>query len=103
MAAISINVASVKPLADRVFVKVSPSEEKTAGGILLPDTAKEKPQVGEVVTVGAGKRKDDGEYVPLEVKVGDKVLYSKYAGTDIKLGSEDYVLLSEKDILAIVS
>ncbi|AFZ35348.1 10 kDa chaperonin [Stanieria cyanosphaera PCC 7437] len=103
MAAISINVSTVKPLGDRVFVKVSASEEKTSGGILLPDTAKEKPQVGEVVAVGPGKRNDDGGNVPLEVKVGDKVLYSKYAGTDIKLGGEDYVLLSEKDILASVA
>ena len=103
MAAISINVSTVKPLGDRIFVKISASEEKTAGGILLPDTAKEKPQVGEVVTTGPGKRNDDGSRSELEVKVGDKVLYSKYAGTDIKLGSEEYVLLSEKDILAVVS
>jgi chaperonin GroES len=103
MAAISINVSTVTPLGDRVFVKVNPSEEKTAGGILLPDTAKEKPQVGEVVAVGPGKRNDDGSRSPLEVKVGDKVLYSKYAGTDVKLGGEDYVLLSEKDILASVA
>lgn len=103
MAAISINVTTVKPLADRVLVKVSPSEEKTAGGILLPDTAKEKPQVGEVVSVGPGKRNDDGTYSAVEVKVGDKVLYSKYAGTDIKLGGDDYVLLTEKDILAAVA
>jgi len=103
MAALTINVSTVSPLGDRVFVKVSPSEEKTAGGILLPDTAKEKPQVGEVVAVGPGKVKDDGTRTPMEVKVGDKVLYSKYAGTDIKLGSDDYVLLSEKDILASVA
>jgi chaperonin GroES len=102
MAAISINVSTVKPLGERVFVKVNPSEEKTAGGILLPDTAKEKPQIGEVVAVGPGKRNDDGTYSPIEVKVGDKVLYSKYAGTDVKLGGDDYVLLSEKDILASV-
>jgi chaperonin GroES len=103
MAAISINVSTVKPLGDRVFVKVSPSEEKTAGGLYLPDAAKEKPQVGEVAAVGPGKRNDDGGFTELEVKVGDKVLYSKYAGTDIKLGDDDYVLLSEKDILAAVS
>ena len=103
MAAISINVTTVKPLGDRVFIKVSASEEKTAGGILLPDAAKEKPQVGEVVGVGPGKPQDGGGHTPLEVKVGDKVLYSKYAGTDIKLGGEDYVLLSEKDILAAVA
>ncbi len=103
MAAITINVSTVKPLGDRVFIKVSASEEKTAGGLYLPDAAKEKPQVGEVVGVGPGKRNDDGGYTALEVKVGDKVLYSKYAGTDIKLGGDDYVLLSEKDILAAVS
>ncbi len=102
MAAITISVSTVKPLGDRVFVKVSPQEEKTSGGILLPDTAKEKPQVGEVAAVGPGKRNEDGSHAEPEVKVGDKVLYSKYAGTDIKLGGEDYVLLSEKDILAIV-
>ncbi|HEY9646686.1 MAG TPA: co-chaperone GroES [Chroococcidiopsis sp.] len=102
MAAVSLSVSTVKPLGDRVFVKVSASEEKTAGGIFLPDTAKEKPQVGEVVQVGPGKRNDDGSRQELEVSVGNKVLYSKYAGTDIKLGTEDYVLLYEKDILAII-
>lgn len=102
MASITLNVTNLKPLGDRVFVKVSESEEKTAGGILLPDAAKEKPQVGEVVAVGEGKRNDDGSRAALDVKVGDKVLYSKYAGTDIKLGGAEYVLLSEKDILATV-
>lgn len=102
MAALSLSVSTVKPLSDRVFVKVTAAEEKTAGGILLPDTAKEKPQVGEVAAVGPGKRNDDGSRQEPELKIGDKVLYSKYAGTDIKLGTEDYVLLSEKDILAIV-
>ncbi len=103
MAAVSLSVSTVKPLGDRVFVKVSAAEEKTAGGILLPDNAKEKPQVGEIVSVGPGKRNDDGSRSEVEVKVGDKVLYSKYAGTDIKLGTDEYVLLSEKDILAVVS
>jgi len=102
MAAISLSVSTVKPLGDRVFVKVSASEEKTAGGILLPDAAKEKPQIGEIAAVGPGKRNDDGSRQEVDVKVGDKVLYSKYAGTDIKLSGEEYVLLSEKDILAIV-
>jgi chaperonin GroES len=102
MAALSLSVSTVKPLGDRVFIKVSASEEKTAGGIFLPDTAKEKPQVGEIAAVGPGKRGEDGTRQEVEVSVGDKVLYSKYAGTDIKLGSEEYVLLSEKDILAIV-
>lgn len=103
MAAVTLSVSTVKPLGDRVFVKVSAAEEKTAGGLYLPDNAKEKPQVGEVVAVGDGKFKDDGARQPLDVKVGEKVLYSKYAGTDIKLGTDEYVLLSEKDILAIVS
>lgn len=103
MAALTINVSTVNPLGDRVFVKVSASEEKTAGGILLPDTAKEKPQIGEIAAVGPGKLNDKGERVALEVKVGDQVLYSKYAGTDIKLNGDDYVLLSEKDILAAVA
>lgn len=103
MAAVSLSVSTVTPLGDRVFVKVSASEEKTAGGIFIPDAAKEKPQVGEISAIGPGKRNDDGTRQELEVKVGDKVLYSKYAGTDIKLGNDEFVLLSEKDILAIVS
>jgi chaperonin GroES len=103
MAAVSLSVSTVKPLGDRVFVKVSAAEEKTAGGIILPDNAKEKPQVGEIMQVGGGKFNDKGERQAMEVKVGDKVLYSKYAGTDIKLGGDDYVLLSEKDILAVVA
>ena len=103
MAAVTLSVSTVKPLADRVFVKVSASEEKTAGGLYLPDTAKEKPQVGEVVALGPGRRNDDGSRQEMEIQVGDKVLYSKYAGTDIKLGTEEYVLLSEKDILAVVA
>ncbi len=103
MAAVTLSVSTVKPLGDRVFVKVSASEEKTAGGLYLPDTAKEKPQVGEVVSLGEGKRNDDGSRQQMEVNVGDKVLYSKYAGTDVKLGTEEYVLLSEKDILAVVA
>jgi chaperonin GroES len=102
MASVSLSVSTVKPLGDRVFVKVSASEEKTAGGILLPDTAKEKPQIGEIMQVGPGKRNDDGTRQEPEIKIGDKVLYSKYAGTDIKLGGDEYVLLSEKDILAVV-
>lgn len=103
MAAVSLHVSTVKPLGDRIFVKVAEAEEKTPGGILIPDTAKERPQVGEVVAVGPGKRNEDGSRQPVEVNVGDKVLYSKYAGNDIKLGNEDYVLLSERDILAKVS
>ncbi|MBW4663561.1 MAG: co-chaperone GroES [Chroococcus sp. CMT-3BRIN-NPC107] len=103
MAAVTLSVSEVKPLGDRVFVKVSAAEEKTAGGLYLPDNAKEKPQVGEVVALGDGKRNDDGSRQQMEVEIGNKVLYSKYAGTDIKLGTEEYVLLSEKDILAVVA
>lgn len=103
MAAVSLSVSTVRPLGDRVFVKVSAPQERTAGGLYLPDNAQEKPQVGEVAAVGPGKRNDDGSRQEVDIKVGDKVLYSKYAGTDIKLGTEEYVLLSEKDILAIVS
>lgn len=103
MPSIVLSVSTVKPLGDRVFIRVSESEETTAGGIFLPDSAKEKPQVGEIVAVGPGKRNDDGIRQAVDITVGDKVLYSRYAGTDIKLGTEEYVLLSEKDILAIVS
>jgi chaperonin GroES len=103
MATMSLNVSTVKPLGDRVFIKISEKEEKTAGGIFLPDTAKEKPQIGEISAVGPGKLDDKGVRQPMEVKVGDKVLYSKYAGTDLKIGTDDFVLLAEKDILAIVS
>jgi chaperonin GroES len=100
MATLTLTVSKVKPLSDRVFVKVSEAEEKTAGGIVLPDTVKEKPQVGEVISCGSGKRNEDGSYQAMEVEVGDRILYTKYTGTDIKLGNEDYVLLHEQDILA---
>jgi chaperonin GroES len=101
VATITVAASSLKPLGDRVLVKVLAQEEKTAGGILLPDTAKEKPQVGEVTAVGEGRVTDKGERLPLEVKVGDKVLYAKYAGTELKVAGEEYILLAEKDILAI--
>ncbi|MGB3494934.1 MAG: co-chaperone GroES [Elainellaceae cyanobacterium] len=102
MATVSLGVSTVKPLGDRILVKVSEAEEKTAGGIILPDSAKEKPQIGEVAEVGSGKRNDDGSFQEVDVKVGEKVLYSKYAGTDIKIGGDEYVLLREQDILATV-
>jgi chaperonin GroES len=102
MPALSLNVSTLKPLGDRVLVKIAEQEEKTAGGIFLPDNAKEKPQVGEVAAVGPGKRTDDGKLIVVELEVGAKVLYSKYAGTEVKLGAEDYVLLTERDILAVV-
>ncbi|MEN9252598.1 MAG: co-chaperone GroES [Thermostichales cyanobacterium BF3_bins_165] len=102
MAALTLNVSTLKPLGDRVFIKVAEQDERTAGGIFLPDTAKEKPQVGEVVAVGPGKKTDEGKVIAMDIKVGDRVLYSKYAGTEVKLGNDEYVLLSERDILAIV-
>ncbi len=92
----------IKPLADRVIVKPSPAEEKTKGGIILPDTAKEKPVIGEVVAVGPGKVTDDGKKVAPEVKVGDKVLYGKYSGTEVTVEGEEYLIMREADIFAIV-
>lgn len=91
----------LKPLGDRVVVKVTEAEEVTKGGIVLPGTAKEKPQQGEVLAVGSGEY-IDGKKVELEVKVGDKVIFSKYAGTEVKLDGEEYLLLKQNDILAIV-
>lgn len=90
----------IKPLADRVVVKVIEQEEKTSGGIFLPDTAKEKPQIGEVVAVGPGKV-EDGQRVPMEVKVGDHVIFAKYSGTEVKIDGVEYLILRESDILAI--
>jgi chaperonin GroES len=92
----------LKPLADRVVIKPSPAEEKTKGGIILPDTAKEKPVVGEVVAVGPGKVTEDGKKVVPEVKVGDKVLYGKYSGTEVTVEGEEYLIMREADIFAIV-
>jgi chaperonin GroES len=102
MAALSLSVTTVQPLSDRVFIKVTAAEDKTAGGIFLPDGAQEKPQIGEIAAIGPGRLSKDNSRQELDVKLGDKVLYSKYAGTEIKLGSEEYILLAEKDILAIV-
>ncbi len=93
----------VKPLHDRVLVKpFEEEEEKTSGGIIIPDTAKEKPQKGEVVAVGDGRILDNGEKVPMCVKVGDKVLYGKYAGTEVKIEGEKYLVMREDDIYAII-
>ena len=92
----------VKPLADRVIIKPAPAEEKTKGGIILPDTAKEKPVIGEIVAVGPGKVTDDGKKVAPEVKVGDKVLYGKYSGTEVTVEGEEYLIMREADIFAIV-
>lgn len=92
---------NLKPLGDRVVVKAIEEEERTKGGIVLPDTAKEKPQQGEVIAVGTGKLLENGERVPLEVKVGDRVIYAKYGGTEVKLNGTPYLILRESDILAI--
>lgn len=92
----------VIPLADRILVKPLEAEEKTKGGIILPDTAKEKPQEGKVIAVGKGKVLEDGKVQPLEVKVGDRILYSKYAGTEIKIEGEEHLIIREDDVLAII-
>lgn len=93
---------NIRPLQDRVIVKRIEEEEKTAGGIIIPDTAKEKPQEGEVVAVGKGKAGDDGRITPLDVKVSDRVLFGKYAGTEITLDGEEHIIMREDDILGIV-
>ncbi len=90
------------PLGDRVVVKPLGREEMTKSGIVLPDTAKEKPQRGTIIAAGQGRRDDDGKRVPLDVKIGDEVLFAKYAGTEFKLEEEDLLILSEKDILAVL-
>ncbi len=92
---------TLKPLNDRLVVKAVTPEEKTAGGIILPDSAQEKPQEAEVVAVGPGKTLDNGKVVALEVKPGDRVIYAKYGGTEIKIGTEEYVILRQDDVLAI--
>jgi chaperonin GroES len=93
---------NLKPLADRVIIKPAAAEEKTKGGIILPDTAKEKPMQGEIVAVGPGKVSDDGKLIALEVKVGDKVLYGKYSGTEVNLDDTEYLIMRESDIFAII-
>ncbi len=92
----------LKPLADRVVVRPLEAEEKTAGGLYIPDTAKEKPMQGEIMAVGPGKVGDDGKNIAMEVKVGDKVLYGKYSGTEVRIDSEDYLIMRESDIFAII-
>ena len=93
----------ITPLGERIVIKVLESEERTKSGILIPDTAKEKPQMGEVMAVGSGKTLENGQKVPMEVKVGNKVLFAKYAGTEVKLDGEEYMVLKETDVLAIVN
>jgi chaperonin GroES len=93
---------NLKPLADRLVVEPTEQEEVTAGGIILPETAKEKPQQGTVIAAGPGRTDDDGDYIKMEVKVGDKVLYAKYSGTEIKMEGKKVLILRESDVLAIV-
>ncbi|MFD1950019.1 MULTISPECIES: co-chaperone GroES [Sphingomonas] len=91
-----------RPLHDRVLVKRIEAEEKTAGGIIIPDSAKEKPQEGEVVAAGTGLRSDDGKITPLDVKAGDKILFGKWSGTEVKVDGQDLIIMKESDILGIV-
>ncbi|MBN1622208.1 MAG: co-chaperone GroES [Endomicrobiales bacterium] len=92
----------IKPLGDRVVVKALEQKEVKKGGIIIPDTAKEKPQEGEVVAVGKGKVNDDGKVIPLDVKVGDKILYGKYSGTEVKIDDKEYLIMNQDDILGII-
>ncbi|MCX7823349.1 MAG: co-chaperone GroES [Syntrophobacterales bacterium] len=92
----------LRPLNDRVVVKRIEEEQKTAGGIIIPDTAKEKPIQGEIIAVGTGKLMEDGSRRPLDVKVGDRVLFGKYAGTEVKVGVEEFLIMREEDILAVI-
>jgi len=94
---------NIRPLHDRILVRRMKEDEKTAGGLYIPDTAKEKPQKGEVVATGNGRVNEDGKVFPLEVKKGDKVLFSKYAGTDLKLGSDEFLMITETDVLGIIN
>ena len=93
---------TIKPLEDRIVVKTLEAEQTTASGLVIPDTAKEKPQEGTVVSVGPGRIDDNGNRVPLDVNVGDVVIYSKYGGTEVKYGGEEYLVLSARDLLAVV-
>ncbi len=93
---------NLQPLEDRIVVRPAEAEEKTASGLVIPDTAKEKPQQGEVLAVGTGRRSDSGDLIPMEVNVGDTVVYSKYGGTEITIDGEDLLILAARDVLAIV-
>lgn len=93
---------TLQPLHDRIIVEAAPREEKTASGIILPDTAQEKPQRGSVLAVGPGKRLDSGQLAPVDVKVGDVVLYGKYSGTEVTVGGKDYIILRADDVLAVL-
>ena len=97
---VSVNI---KPLEDRILVKTLEAEQTTASGLVIPDTAKEKPQEGEVLAVGPGRFDDEGEKrIPLDIAVGDKVIYSKYGGTEVKYGGEEFLILSARDVLAVI-
>ena len=96
------SATKVQPLADRLLVKRLEATETSRGGIIIPDTAKEKPQHGEIVAVGPGRRNDEGERVKLEVKKGDRILLSKYSGTEVKIDGEDYIIMREDDVLAVL-
>jgi len=98
----SAAASKLRPLGDRVVIHPTPREEMTKSGIVLPDTAKEKPQEGTIVAAGPGRLDDDGDREPMDVKVGDKVLYAKYAGTEFKVDGEEFLIVSQKDILAVV-
>ena len=95
-------MASIRPLHDRVIIKRIEEGEQVRGGIIIPDAAREKPQEGEVIAVGKGKRQDNGDYVGLDVQQGDRVLFGKYAGTEVKLDGEDYLIMREDDILGVI-
>ncbi len=97
------SVMAFRPLHDRVVVRRVDSEEKTAGGIIIPDTAKEKPQEGEIIAVGTGARKDSGELIPLDVKEGDRVLFGKWSGTEVKIDGEDLLIMKESDIMGVIA
>lgn len=102
MAVAAAVASTLRPLGDRVVVKPAAREEMTKSGIVLPDTAKEKPQRGTIIAAGAGRRDDDGDRIALDVNVGDEILFAKYAGTEFKLDGEDLLILAEKDILAVL-
>jgi chaperonin GroES len=92
----------LRPLQDRILVKRIEEEEKTAGGIFIPDTAKEKPQMGQVISVGNGKKTEDGKVIPVDLKAGDNVLFGRYAGTEVKVEGNDYLIMREDDILGVI-
>lgn len=96
------DVMNIRPLNDRLIVRRSQEEERTKGGIIIPDSAKEKPIQGDVVAVGKGRRLEDGKVIPMDVKTGDKVLFGKYAGTEIKIDGDEYLMMREEDVLGIV-